>query len=443
MRRARARLAALRLAGSVVGTLTGTAPLLAQDAGDTPFGAEDTIEGLRRVPGTDLPVDQTLARPRIRANGFELSPVLQSHLLADSNPRARPDGPAGVSLVVEPRVDVLRRSRGLAANAYGFARVRRFISPTTENTQEYGAGLDVQRQVNRSLAIRARGEAGHYAEPRFAAFAADNALTPVEYTRFTGQLTAAFTSGRFAVTPSVEVDRLIYFDNRLADRPSIVLDQGDRTFTRTAGRLTVGTAGPAGVTALAGVEVNGRDYDEVRTFDPDSSGILLFGGVRLRPDPLVELEVVAGYLHQSYQPPFGSPSGVYGRAEARWTPTPLTRLTVDLRRDVSERGNLTQGGALRTRARVTFDYRARRDLLLEARLDARAFDVAEVVVDDFRTDASAGVSWRSAPGLELFARGRYLLSRFGVSDRDGAILPVADSRTVDQAQLLAGVRFVP
>jgi hypothetical protein len=382
---------------------------------DPVYAAQGTLE----VPGTVDPFIRPdrpeLAALGVRLGGFTLRPSVELSAIANSNVRLLPfDQGSDVGAVLEPSVTLSSDSERYRLRAFATATAVRYASKTTENVEQLFGGLSFDRPLSATSSIRVNAEVGRFVEDRAALFTPRNIRSPAQFDRLFGQVSGVVAPGRFVIAPSFEVDRFAFRDVRLADTPSVTLDQSERSFTRYSPGLVAGYTVSADTTVFIGGEANKREFDALRRgVDRDSSGWLVFVGTRFRPTPLTRLEVAVGYLEQNYRAPLRGPSAPYYSAMLAWVPTGLTTVRFDVRRSVSETGAVLAGGATRTRLGGEVTHELLRNLNLSARVDHVRFAYATLDRTDERTSINLGARYVANRKFDVFARADHVFVSTG------------------------------
>ena len=396
-------------AGLVV---AGAVPAAGQELPESVFDAQDLLRRPGTVDPLLLPLDKQTAQSGIVIGpGLVVTPTAEVGPLLNTNVFGTPRGDADVAASVAPDVTVRSREGGAySLGAYVHSNVAVYSDHRTENVLELFGGVDLDRPVAPDTRFRARVEGGRYVQDRAASFELVNTRSPIKFERIVGAVGLTVTPGRFIVSPSVEIDRLAVHDNRLGDRPDIVFVARDRSYVRINPELVVGYAVSPITAVFAGVEANSRDYDLTRVPDRDSTGYAVYGGIRFRPTPLTRVDLALGYIQQNYVRPLTSPSAPYIRAAFLYSPTRLTRVRADIRRDVSETGGLAVGGAVRTRAGVDVEHRLFRDIWVQGGAELRRFRFPTIDRTDVRVVLTAGVTRLVNRAFDVFVRGEQLWS---------------------------------
>lgn len=386
----------------------------AQELPDSVFVAQDAFERpyLGDVfTGHNHPEQQALGIP---LGTFLLRPSIDLSAIANSNVRARATGgDAAAGVVAAPTVAIASRNPRYRLNAYVTGTATRYAERSTENVEQLFGGVSYARELDALNRASLQVEGGRYIEDRASAFTPFDARTPIRFERYHVRLEGVSTPGRLVFSPSIEVDRLAYHDNRLASDPTQVLVQRVRSLTRTGAGLLAGYALNGDTAVYAGVETNFRNYDIDRLRGRDSHGYAAFVGLRIRPTNLIQVDAAIGRLHQYYYPQFTDPKGLYAQLAVTWVPTALTDIKFDLRRDVSETGAIQNGGAIRTRARLRLTHELYRDLSISMGAETTGYRLPDVQRTDRRSYLTGEARYFANRELELFARAQQLFSRSG------------------------------
>ena len=400
------------IAGAALAAGLAISPAFGQELPETVFDAQDLL----RRPGIVDPLlpqsdRQTDQRGFVIGAGLVATPTVEIGPMLNTNVFGTPRGDADLAATIVPEVRIRSRDAGpYSLGAYVRGNTAVYSDNRTENVLELNAGVDYAAPVGTNTMVWTRVEGGRYVQDRAASFELVNTRSPIKFERIVGSLGLSAAPGRFIITPGVEIDRLAVHDNRFADRPDVVFVGRDRSYVRINPELVLGYAVSPVTSVYVGGEANSRNYDLTRTPDRDSSGFAVYGGVRFRPTPLIRLDLAAGYIRQDYVRPLTSPSAPYFRGSLLYSPTRLTRIRADVRRDVSETGGLAVGGAVRTRAEVNVEHRFSRDTWVEGGAELRRFRFPTIDRTDMRVVLTAAVNRQVNRAFDVFVRADQLLS---------------------------------
>lgn len=414
----------------IVGGLAATAQ--AQEVPKPVFEAQDRLD-----PGTDIfdpPGDPDSQYGGITAGLFKLRPSLAAAVMLDSNVRPAPVSDADVAGIIEPRLVIQSESQRYSLNGFALARLARYADARTENVEEWQGGFQFRLPMSQILRLDARAEGGRYIEDRADSFSPTAALNPVAYDRINGRIGLNATPGRLVIVPSFTVDRLAYHDNFEAAAPTVVRPESSRSLVRYGPTMLLGYTVSLDTLVYVGGDYNWRNYDRDVGPTRDSHGYAIYGGVRFRPSRLTRLDVALGWQRQDYRLPYRTPDGLYFNASADWSVTPLTLVSFDLTRDISESGSLLSGGIVRTRANLGVRHELLRTLRLEADVSLRNYRIEDLARSVRRANLGLGANYDVGRNIDVTARLDWRINR----GRGALSLPAED---FERARVTVGVRY--
>jgi hypothetical protein len=373
-----------------VSALTYGGAALAQTATQAPPTVNDTTQGRTAIPGATVTQadqdldDATMSLEPIgaRVGSFILYPKVETGITYNDNVYAIEDKVDDFVAKISPSLD-FRGDLGVATAALRASLDRyEYFERETESRTDWSLGANASVEASRGTFVYAAGGFSRAHEDRGDPNAVYTAREPTRYdlSEVGGGLSTSVTRLRLGVDGSYR--NFNYRDNVQQNGFAINNDDRDREQVRLAGRAGFEfSPGYSFLARLAYETVNYRLPVDDSDFNRDSEGWRATAGVNFELSRLLEGEVWGGYLTRSYDDArFGKVErAVFGTA-LTWYPTPLTKVRVNVDRNVLEtvfpgyRGFLSTTAALgvehellRT-VKLTLDARYGRDEYLRARL---------------------------------------------------------------------------
>jgi len=150
--------------------------------------------------------------------------------------------------------------------------------------------------------------------------------------------------------------------------------------------------------------INDRNYKGTGDLNHDSSGYDIRGGVSFAPSSLFLGSIEAGYLSQKFSNPLiPEINGPSFAADAKWLVTPLTTISFNADRLISETASVGHEARLDTVFGVGVDHELLRNLIL--------FGAAKHIDQNFRGTSRNDEVVKVSAGIDYFTNP---LARFGV-----------------------------
>ncbi|MBD2841018.1 outer membrane beta-barrel protein [Erythrobacter rubeus] len=404
---------AIRLAALVCISLAASRPAYAQsDEVVTPVELfdPDAGEGVRISPGFIL-FPQATVDLTYDTNIFNLDELAEEDTLLSFRPTA----------VIAS--DFSRHAVRLEAGA----EIRRYFDFSTENSEQFrtnlttllelGSDIDFELGGGYSRGIEQRGSAGD-------AFFTD---TPVvfhdkragfELSRAGNRLELGIAGSILKRDHSDTSINGVPFD--LSFRDVDILNGVVRADLRLSDRTEI----------FAEFGVRELNFDILSDPNRDTDGFYTLVGISYELSSLVELEVGAGYIEQSFEDPLvETAQEVNFRLEASWTPRPEWRFTARAARDVDPGRVLEAPAIIASSFRLTAERAVSDRLLLSADTLYLEEDFRGLPRTDRRFAISGSATYRLAGRIGLIVSA-------GFRDQDGGEF----GRSFDGAFVSAGVR---
>lgn len=296
-------------------------------------------------------------------------------------------------------------SRRHMAEINGGVGLLRYVDTTAEDTTTYYGGGRARLDLGSRITVDADGQLGRGYEMRGTAgdqFTTDH---PVLYNRRQIHARLARTGGILELAVDGSIRTQDYLD---AYTQGVRISLAYRNATVRQGALEAQYRLSPALRLYSQLSANDVAYGLNLGYPRDSNGYAALFGVHLAVTSLIDLEVAAGYMHQSFQTPGTAPvSGINYKLTANWTPTPMWRLTADGRRDI-DASPLTNVPAI---VRSTFDLKAQRALgermILEGSAAYTQEEYRSLSRTDRRVEAGLGVHYRVTSNVGAIAQAGY------------------------------------
>jgi len=368
---------------------------LAQSVGGSLAGAAEAQSNFRRDRNVSV-----RSRPHpeyeaigLRTGAFMVFPKISASVEANDNVFATPsDRQDDIIGRFTPEIAVNSLWSRHALSGYARAVVNRYADLSTENTDDYSAGLQGRLDVLRAAQVNLNADWSRLTEPRTSA-TSEGQARPVQY-----ELTSATLSGmrefnRLRLSGRLEARNFIYLA-RPGNRP-----QDDRDRLQTTATLRADYAVSPDTALFVQVAGNRRAYRLENPpptafpdfVDRDSQGVEALVGANFEISNLARGEVGFGYLRQTFdRPDFAPIKGLGARGQIEWFPTQLMTVTVNGARTVEDAGVIGSSGYVSSNVGLQVDYELLRNLILSGQLGYGEDDYKGVSRLDKRT--SAGLS---------------------------------------------------
>ncbi len=308
----------------------------------------------------------------IHAGGFMVYPKMSLGVGYDSNIYATHTDKVNDTIFnISPEVDFQSTwSRNALA---GYARLSQdiFASHSTENTTQYGAGLNGKYEFGESN-LTGGFDYGRYALPRSAANNGLLSKHPIvyDYTATNTQLTHTFNRLRLSLRADYQTYN--YQNGETFAGVQVFEKDQDRNVTTITGKAEYAVSPDSAVFAVAAH--NTRDYSlspPTVAYTRDSNGYDVGGGFNFDVTHLIRGEAQLGYMDQQYKSLlFKDIKGLSAKAQFEWFPTPLSTVTGTMLRTVGDSGIIGSAGYVTTAAGLRVDHELLRNLILTATTSA-------------------------------------------------------------------------
>ena len=394
-----------------------TLPAATHAAGDIPE------HELTRIPVSDRP------RPEFDPIGYHLGsvffyPRLTAGVRYNSNVFASPHPRADASLVFSPqlliRSDPLRFSFSPHAPwlPYGDrppssfelklgADIYRFREFNSENRVDANARFRGHTEIGHDLTFDTTLDAARKHETRGNSTSPSNAARPIPYNDFRADASFTKTFNRFGVQVGGAARRLDYENVNAVD--GTLLDQSSRNGTIFTAFVRPFYEFSPGYRAFFRAQANTRNYEATGTFDRDSSGYDLQGGIDFLVTPLITGTIGAGYLSQNYENPrIAQVDGPAFFGKVTWLATALTSLTFRAERTIAETVAPGFEGQLETSFSARIDHELMRNLILYSEAKYVREDFIGAVRRDNYLRLSAGADYVMNRAIRFGVRYDYI-----------------------------------
>ena len=280
----------------------------------------------------------------------------------------------------------------------GAANVQRYADNSGENVENFDVGVTGRIDVQRDTNVTAGLQFEKLTEERGSADDA-NGNTPTEYTRGTASLAAMNRWNRVTVDAGAEIKNYNFDDVQTSVGTTVNNDDRDRNEFRI--NLRGSYEIQPEYRGFAELILSSADYSSAvddNGLKRDNDGYEIRVGTRLDITGLVFGDVFIGYINRDYDDTsLKSVGEMTAGANITWNVTPITTLTGDVKREISETTLANASGSLNSSVSGRVDHELLRNLILSGRL--------ELSRDEFE-----GTS-REDDNLRGMLQVRYLLNR--------------------------------
>lgn len=320
--------------------------------------------------------ESVLDRPRpeyealgLRLGSFTLFPRLDSevgfsdNVYAVKSPRTS-DGYVAFAPRATLSNNDIRYSLDVSAGYAG----RRYFSESQRDENTWFAGANGRFDANSSLSLSARLRASRAVEPRTSAAVPLTASEPVQYRQNEAGATINFTGGKTRGQLTFDYNGFTFASVRTF--AGTVLDQSSRNrdVYRGGGRGEISISADTSVFVQLGYEKS--DYRTplaVGVPNRTSEQLRALVGASFDVTSLIRGALSAGYVRRSYNAAiYPDISGWAAEGRIQYFVSPLTTVTLNLRRTVEDASFQDTSGFFATSANLRADHELLRNLLLYA-----------------------------------------------------------------------------
>lgn len=359
------------------------------------------------------------ARPDYQAEGLHLGgfmvyPKITTSVGYDSNIYALEHNAVGDTIfTIAPEIDIQSTWSRNALNAYVRDSQSFFTKYTTEDVNQYGAGLSGKYEFGEST-FTGGVDYGRYALPRSAANTGEElSKHPIQYdyTALNGELAHTFNRLRL----SARADYQIY-DYHNGETPSgaEVFEEGLNHEVGTYIGKAEYAVSPDTAMFLTG-GYNFRTYDIAPprvSYNSNNQGYNIAAGANFDITHLVRGEFQLGYMDQQYVSPLFKPiQGLSAKGQVEWFPTQLTTVTLTGLRAVGDSGIVGSAGFLNSTGGIQVDHELLRNVILTANASTTQDRYYGIDRTDNIWTVGAAANW-------LFTRHVGLTLAYTYSDQD-------------------------
>lgn len=336
---------------------------------------------------------------------FDLSGSIELGIGYDDNVYAqRNDKQSDGLWLLTPQLDLSREGEVFDFKFYGEAEIGRYWSESSEDYNDAELGLSASAEVADGQEVFGGLSYAWEHEDRSSPDAV-NGLEPQEYANLRGHLGYGATFGETELRVGGTYERLDFDDVATTGDP-IDGDVRDRDLYTVGARVGQDIGGGWWVFGQAYGDYRSYEMDADTTdpaqFDRDSEGLTLAGGLRYRPRPNLDIEVLGGLIYQTYDDPrFDDVVAPDIGAQFDWRPNPKTRVVAHMDRTLEETTATGSSGIVSTAAGVTISRLLRRDFSLYGGLDVIQDDYQDISRDELTFLADAGLRHYVSPRIYL------------------------------------------
>lgn len=299
----------------------------------------------------------------IASGSFRILPKVELGAVTNSNIFSQDGGADGEAyFVAQPALRIVSDWGRHGFELDADARIRRFASLESENSEEFAVGANGRYDLDYASAIFTRIGYSRRIEPRGAGGPANANAEPSAYSELGSSLGASKEFGPLRLRASISATRRRYDDIRL-----VAGGEQDQSF-RNSRAITVTPRIDYAVSPAAGLFVTGS-YSAVKSLDApsccvrDATGGTILAGVRAELGRLVIGEVAAGWRTRSFErPQYRDFDGLTFDARIDWYPTELVSFRLSAGQDIENSGIASVAGIVTRNATLSAYYEPLRNL---------------------------------------------------------------------------------
>ena len=349
----------------------------------------------------------------IQIGSWQLFPKVEYDVgITDNAYRTSTGEIAAGYLTLSPSIRVSARTYPYRFDLDARAAFQRYIGESPRNNDTWSVRPSAQVSLDDNITIFGDFRAARLAENPFSGELSSELSAYSEYMNFYGRLRGEYEAGQFRSTVALERSSFNFLSIQSVTGDLIAQDERDRTVTRSTAQLEYATSPRLAVFGL--LSVTDTDYDQ--TLGPglanrDSNTTRLSVGVTFDISRLLRGTVGMGHLWRDFDSElYPEVTGVSIESKVEYFPTPITTLTLELRRTLRASSLGASMPFFENRAKLKVDHSFLRNLLLTSGIE---FGIQNYIGAD--TEANLfGVSGGAEYGIsELFG----LTGSAGYSDR--------------------------
>ncbi len=409
--------------GTAIGLLATTGGALGQTTVDTRM-ERDTVNARSR-PGFEA--------VGIAFGSFRLQPTVGVQAIATDNLYARSDVKVSdVSVSVRPAVSLQSQWKRHALALSADAAFDRHFAHATENVDRFDVGADGRIDV--SAATRISGDVSFARRVEGRGTTGDTLFgaKPIAYHQLSGGVSVEQDFFRTKISVQGQYDRYRYSDRKLGN---ITIDLSPRNYEAVSGELRVAQGLTPGIAAFTSLSFNHARYPvQVGGTSRNSKGYTALGGLAFGLNRLLQGEIGAGYLRQTFDNPlFPTISGLNYHAQLRWSPTRLTTVNFSAGKSVQRSPLINIAGIEQQIFALSADHELLRNLNLRPAVTYTISKYRGFPRRDHYASAQFAVVWLLNDRIQVDGLVGHVLGRN--SD------PTQTARQFDQNRVTLGVTY--
>jgi hypothetical protein len=340
-------------------------------------------------------------RPEYDALGVPVSTFLMYPRLNvvsgyNDNIFAQQTGTQGSGFVqLQPSIGLKSQWSQHELDFFTHASINRFFDHGSENTEDYGGGLNGRLDVLADTKLTGGASYDLETEPREAETALGNTVNPVQFGVWQAQASGSHQFNRLQVSLSGTWDSYNYLDGR--DRTGALVDEHYRNVQDFGETLRADYALSPDTAVFVSGNINQHTYSvqpPLVPFSFDSHGSEVLGGVNFQITSLVTGEVGIGYYQQDFPHVVNQNlDGFAIHGTVQWFPTELTTVTLKVNRFVQDSAIQTSAGFVDTGGQLEVDHELRYNVILSGIFSYNHDDYQGIDRTDERWTAGVGAKY--------------------------------------------------
>lgn len=344
-----------RSISAFVAALMCCSSAMAQDADN--FAREENIGVLQRPRPDYDPIG-------IPLGSFLLFPKLTVSAQYDDNIFATQSGDVSDAIFgITPELNLNSQWTNDELNLFALGDFSEYASDGDQNTTDYSAGFNGKADIRESATVDGGFEFDRSTLPRTSELAFLRTLEPESYDHTRGYADAIQTFDWLRLTAGFSRDSYDYTNGVTQTGAPISLQY--LNLIQYGATLRADYAiDPNAAVFVSGTRI-WKDYGLTRQFNHDATGYEATTGLNFQITSLIDGEVGAGYMTESYAHLSNESVGRYSiHALVNWYPTQLTTVVLQANRSVEQSGVPISPSYIDTTERIEVDHELRRNVIL-------------------------------------------------------------------------------
>ncbi len=327
--------------------------------------------------------------------GFRLRPALDVGVNTDDNVfRTETGAESDIYYTIAPSLDLKSQwSRHSLELTAGLTRYQ-YTKHGSENRTDWNVGAKGQLDVLRGAVIDGATSYQVLHEPRSSPNEPGNAARPTEYSLYHAETSATYQPNRFGLSAGAHFDRYDYNPTPLVGGGT--LNNGDRNRNQYGAFVKASYEMAPGYAVFLRGSYDRHVYDQTIDqygFDHNSHAYHADAGVNFFATHLIQGELFAGYVNESFENPFKNISTFDYGAALHWYATPLMTFHLTASRAFDDTTLVGASISDDKRFGAAMDYELLRDLIIQTHVSYTDSKFEDIARDDKILEAAFNVKY--------------------------------------------------